>query len=53
MIRRTRLPEAVTRLLSPLKPYFSYRHDLVFCWLLVAPLVCCGKATVQGVARSC
>ena len=51
MSRMTRLPEAVTRLLAPLKPYFSYRHYLVFCWLLVAHLVCCGKATVQGLAR--
>jgi hypothetical protein len=51
MIRMTRLPEEVTRLLTPLKPYFSYRHYLVFCWLLVAHLVCCGKATVQGLAR--
>jgi Transposase DDE domain len=51
MIRMTRLPEAVTRLLSPLKPYFSYRHYLVFCWLLVAHLVCFSKATVQGLAR--
>jgi hypothetical protein len=38
-------------LLTPLKPYFSYRHYLVFCWLLVAHLVCFGKATVQGLAR--
>jgi hypothetical protein len=51
MIRMTRLPEEVTRLLVPLKPYFSYRHYLVFCWLLVAHLVCFGKATVQGLAR--
>jgi DDE family transposase len=51
MIRLTRLPEEVTRLLTPLKPYFSYRHYLVFCWLLVAHLVCFGKATVQGLAR--
>lgn len=51
MIRMTRLPEEVTRLLPPLKPYFSYRHYLVFCWLLVAHLVCFGKATVQGLAR--
>jgi DDE superfamily endonuclease len=51
MIRMTRLPEAGTRLLSPLKPYFSHRHYVVFCWLLVAQLVCFGKATVQGVAR--
>ena len=51
MIRMTRLPEEVTRLLTPLKPYFSYRHHLVFCWLLVAHLVCFGKATVQGLAR--
>ena len=29
MIRMTRLPEEVTRLLTPLKPYFSYRHYLV------------------------
>jgi hypothetical protein len=51
MLRMTRLPEEVTRLLTPLKPSFSYRHYLVFCWLLVAHLVCCGKATVQGLAR--
>jgi Transposase DDE domain len=51
MIRMTRLPEEVTRLLTPLKPYFSYRHHLVFCWLLVAHLVCFGKATVQGLVR--
>jgi Transposase DDE domain len=51
MIRITRLPEEVTRLLAPLKPYFSYRHFLVFCWLLVAHLVCFEKATVQGLAR--
>jgi Transposase DDE domain len=51
MIRMTRVPEEVTRLLAPLKPYFSYRHYLVFCWLLVAHLVCVGKATVQGLAR--
>jgi hypothetical protein len=51
MIRMTRLPEEVTRLLTPLKPYFSYRHYLVFCWLLVAHLVYFGKATVQGLAR--
>ena len=51
MIRMTRLPEEVTRLLAPLKPYFSYRHYLVFCWLLVAHLVCLGNATLQGLAR--
>src|SRR4029453_11452258 len=50
MIRMTRLPEEVTRLLTPLKPYFSYRHHLVFCWLLVGHLVCVGKATIQGLA---
>jgi len=47
----TRRPEEVTRLLAPLKSSFSYRHYLVFCWLLVAHLVCFGKATVQGLAR--
>jgi hypothetical protein len=51
MIRLTRLPEEVTRLLVPLKPYFSYRHFLVFCWLLVAHLVCFEKATLQALAR--
>ena len=48
MIRMTRLPEEVTRLLTPLKLYFSYRHYFPYCWLLVAHLVCFGKATVQG-----
>jgi DDE family transposase len=51
MIRMTRLPEEVARVLTPLKPYFSSRHYLVFCWLLVAHLGCFGKATVQGLAR--
>jgi len=51
MIRMTRVPEEVTRLLVPLKSSFSYRHYLVLCWLLVAHLVCFGKATVQGLAR--
>jgi Transposase DDE domain len=51
MIRITRLPEEVARLLAPLKPYFSYRHYLVFCWLLVAHLVCGEKATLQALAR--
>jgi hypothetical protein len=51
MIRLTRLPEEVTHLLVPLKPYFSYRPYLVFCGLVVAPLGCGGKAIVQGWAR--
>jgi hypothetical protein len=51
MIRMTRLPEEVARVLMPLKPYFSYRHYLGFCWLLVGHLGCFGKATVQGLAR--
>src|SRR4029077_13474054 len=33
------------------KPYFSYRHYLVFCWLMVALLVCFEKATLQALAR--
>ena len=51
MIRMTRVPEEVTRLLAPLKSSFSYRPYWVFCWLLVAPLGCFGKATLQGLAR--
>ena len=51
MIRMTRLPEEVTRLLASLTPHFRYRHHLVLYWLLVAHLVCFGKATVQGLAR--
>jgi hypothetical protein len=51
MIRITRLPEEVAHLLAPLKPYFSYRHSLVFCWLLVAHLVCFEKASLQALAR--
>jgi len=51
MLRLTRLPEEVTRLLAPLKPSFSYRHYLVFCWLLVAHVVCYEKATLQALAR--
>ena len=51
MFRIPRLPEEVARLLALLKPSFSYRHYLVFCWLLVAHLVCFEKATVQALAR--
>jgi len=51
MIRLTRLPEEVARVRAPLKPYFSYRHYWVFCWLWVAPWVCFGKAPGQGLAR--
>ena len=51
MIRLSRLPEEVARLLAPLKPSFSYRHYAVFCWLVVAHLVCFEKATLQGLAR--
>jgi hypothetical protein len=51
MIRLTRLPEEVTRLLAPLKPSFSSRHYLVFCWLLVAQVVCVARAPLQGLAR--
>jgi hypothetical protein len=51
MIRITRVPEEVARLLTPLKPSFSYRHYLVLCWLLVAHLVCFEKATLQARAR--
>ena len=52
MIRMTRLPEEVARLLTPLKPSFSSRHYLVFCWRWVAHLTGFGKATGPGVARS-
>jgi hypothetical protein len=45
------VPEEGTRWLAPLTPSFSYRHYLVFCWVLVAPRRCVGKATVQGLAR--
>src|SRR5947207_12858119 len=51
MIRLSRLPEEVARLLAPLKPYFSYRHYAVFCWLVVAHLVWFEKATLPGLAR--
>ncbi len=51
MIRITRLPEEVKRLLAPLKPYFSYHHFLVFCWLMVAHLVRFEKAPLQALAR--
>jgi hypothetical protein len=51
MIRITRVPQEVTHLLAPLKSHFSYRHFLIFCWLLVAHLICFEKATLQGLAR--
>jgi hypothetical protein len=49
--RMTRLPEEVARLLAPLKPYFSYRPYLVFCWLVVAHVVGFEKASLQALAR--
>jgi hypothetical protein len=51
MIRITRLPEAVARRLAPLKPYCRYRHHVVFCWLVVAHVVCFEHATLQALAR--
>jgi hypothetical protein len=51
VIQITRLPEEVKRFLVPLKPLFSYRHFLVFCWLIVAHLVCFEKATFKALGR--
>ena len=51
MIQITRLPDEVKRFLLPLKPWFSYRHFLVFCWLMVAQLVCFEKATFKAWGR--
>jgi hypothetical protein len=51
MIQITRLPEEVKRFLEPLRPVFSYRHFLVFCWLIVAHLVCFEKATCKALGR--
>jgi hypothetical protein len=45
------VPEEGARLLAPLQPYFSDRHYRVFCWLLVAQVVCFEKATWQGLSR--
>jgi Transposase DDE domain len=51
MIQITRLPEEVKRVLEPLRPVFSYRHFLVFCWLMVAHLACFEKATCKALGR--
>jgi Transposase DDE domain len=51
MIQITRLPEEVKRFLEPLRPLFSYRHFLVFCWLIMAHLVCFEKATCKALGR--
>jgi DDE family transposase len=51
MIQITRLPEEVKRFFEPLRPVFSYRHFLVFCWLIVAHLVCFEKATCKALGR--
>jgi Transposase DDE domain len=51
MLRITRLPEEVKRFLMPVKPLFSYRHFLVFCWLMVAQLICFEKATCKALSR--
>jgi hypothetical protein len=51
MIQVTRLPEEVKRFLEPLRARFSYRHFLVFCWLIAAHLVCFEKATCKALGR--
>jgi hypothetical protein len=51
MIQITRLPEEVKRFLMPLRPLFSYRHFLVFCWLMVAHAICFEKATFEALGR--
>jgi hypothetical protein len=51
MIQITRLPEEVKCFLEPLRAWFSYRHFLVFCWLLAAHLVCFEKATCKALGR--
>ncbi len=51
MIQITRLPEEVKRFLEPLRTWFSYRHFLVFCWLIAAHLVCFEKATCKALGR--
>jgi DDE family transposase len=51
MIQITRLPEEVKRFLEPLRAGFSYRHFLVFCWLIMAHLVCFEKATCKALGR--
>lgn len=51
MIQITRLPEEVKRFLEPLRAWFSYRHFLVFCWLIVAHLVCFERATCKALGR--
>ncbi len=51
MIQITRLPEEVKRFLEPLRARFSYRHFLVFCWLIAAHLVCFEKATCKALGR--
>ena len=49
--RITRLPEAVTRLRAPLKPYCSSRPYVVFCGIWVAHVGCCEKAPRPALAR--
>ncbi len=51
MIQITRLPEEVKRFLEPLRAWFSYRHFLVFGWLIAAHLVCFEKATCKALGR--
>ena len=51
MIQITRLPEEVKRFFEPLRARFSYRHFLVFCWLIAAHLVCFEKATCKALGR--
>jgi hypothetical protein len=47
----TCLPRRVSQCLRVLEPCFHDRHQLVFSWLLVWPLVYGERATLNALAR--
>jgi Transposase DDE domain len=47
----TCLPRRVSQYLRVLEPCFRHRHQLVFSWLLVLPLVYGERATLKALAR--
>jgi hypothetical protein len=47
----TCLPRRMSQCLRVLEPCFHYRHQLVFSWLLVLPLVYGERATLKALAR--
>ena len=47
----TRLPDSVRVLFKGMPEVFRYRHQLVFCWLVLMQMILTGPRTLKGLAR--